>query len=575
MSFNTPYSAAGDDDDELMRRYAAAAGRLPPSNVVELPQVDVTAEETRPPTRMSLDEFPDPEPGPTYAPQQADSERAPIADPIARYGQALQLRAPELEQPDTPEHRPIPEEKSSGGGNRTPVMALIADAFLNRGRGVGSILALGAAQNGPNAELEREYKRAQIEELQRRHGPEDQAYKDAMMQYRWDALHQRGDSAQGVQGRYDTTRNDRNNPTSQRNTTQVSQAGAVADARKRAQLDAEHALVEQTAGDAASVAAGRTAGQLDTEHNFAPTTQADAAARAKAVADATLPSKLAEKAAPGAAPPTVSPNDLVPIPGSVIEVPEMYGSVMGNAPRAEKLTAAVGSAQTLDAAVSHMRQVAASGSRLLPGEQKSSYDAAYGEAIGALTELYHSGVLNESEWKRYKEQLPTLTPGTSDLMDALGSVSGRKTNTRADMLKGFQDSVRELNTVKMRTIGGIRPTWADEQAPPSTAIGSPKRAGYQRDGLPAESLAITGTGQGPRGLRGSIAATPEIPREPPLPEGAREQASDLISEDDPPMIADNGDGTYDVYEPGQRARNNVRLTPQQLQAARAGGWTIR
>jgi hypothetical protein len=180
--------------------------------------------------------------------------------------------------------------------------------------------------------------------------------------------------------------------------------------------------------------------------------------------------------------------------------------------------------------------------------------------------------MNKEERIKYEGLIPELTPGTPDLMDRFNAMRGKTSNTRAEQIRGMRDQMRSLNTVKLRSWGG-HPDYGDEQPSaansPETAaeparrrepaanggaLGSPKRANYQRDGLPAENLGMTGVGQGPQGMRGSTAATPEPP---------------LSNDEAPSEVISNDDGTFDIAESGGQVHRGVKIGPAKLAWMRA------
>jgi hypothetical protein len=597
MSSNT-LSYLPDDDAEQrrLRAFAAMSGRLREAEgggsrgTVDLPELDVTgyAPPARPPASMSMDEFPDPEPAaPAPGGYQPPNLRAAMLDeapsPPAGMGQQAQTRGQDLQ---------LAPDSSDDGGNTTSPWALIADAVLNHGRGIGPILALGASGAGRDKQLEREYKRAQIEHLKRDpagQSPEMMAYRQAMLDARIHGQTLTEKSINNVQGRAENNWDRIDNPQSQHNTTQISQAAATSDARTQADLDAQNRNIERTSENKAQIAGGERAAQIGATHDLAPVTRADAAAQAGAVAEAALPSRVAEKAAPGAAPSRIAADQQVTIPGSHIEAPDAWGLVLGNAGRTEKATQAINGAHTADKAMSDLERIAAGGPQWKPGEQATAYKLAYGRAIAGIGEIYNSGIMNKDERTHYQTIPPDLSYGTPDLMDRFNAMRGKTSNTRVEQLKGMREELRAINAERVRG-WGIGLDYGDEQPSaansPETAVEPVRRPEPAANGG-GDSLAVQpGVLRGRRGDAQAAAtmqsqlAQPSPAADangPALPPGARDQPSDTTSLEDPPMIADNGDGTYDVYEPGKRPRSNVRLTPQQLEAARhpGSGWTIR
>lgn len=577
MSFNPPYSQLGDDEDELMRRYAAASGRLPPAReVVELPQVDITAEEARPPRHMTMDEFPDAEPEPEYPQQQDDTERASIAmpevdaSPIARYGRALQQPAAY----DPPEvARPEAQPRSEGGGNRTPVMALIADAFLNRGRGVGSILALGAAQNSPDAELNREYKRAQIDRLRNPMGrgavdPRTLQLREQGLSLQEQRLKQQKELADARAAENERKLGAKSGDAEQylswldsKGVDTANLQGMTSDAlfklNPQLTLEYRHANAEDINADAAGKAGGVTAARIGAQHDLAPIVNQDAADKAQGVATATLPSKVALKQSPTTRQGAGGP---VAIPGTEITDPEAYAASMASPTEAKDNRKRAASAQKLLSAVDRMIELRSSGGMQLPGETQAEYGGQRFAALAGHGELANLGVLQPSDRTFIEENLPGITPS---MLDAYGAVTGK--DAKLEQLRGLRKAVGDLVEKGMRPYG-MRISSGTATPATGSQLGSPGRAGYQRDGLPEESLGVTGIGQGPQGIRGATAATAGIPAEPP---------GGAISNDpnDGKWVLDNGDGTYDLMADGE-VREGVKISPGKLKALLGIGWQL-
>lgn len=294
---------SGDDDEEKRRLEAWSAlagshdqaqGPMSRSNTVTLPEMDIST--------------PDVASGPGTPPPPAaepptPEEEAPMSA-TAQLGQSLaQDRATPvtMASPQTPQpayREPARPSESSGSG--ISPWALLADALLNRGRGVGSILALGAAEHDkePMQAAELDLKRAQAEHLRNpQQDPAMALYKQQQLDLARQRIENASKNISGVQSRFDLHRGDVNDVNSEHNQTMVSIAGQKSGATTQSRLDTEHSLTDRTAEDKAALAAAETAARIGATHDLAPVTSGDAASQAEQVAAASqrgaTPGKLA------------------------------------------------------------------------------------------------------------------------------------------------------------------------------------------------------------------------------------------------------------------------------------------
>jgi hypothetical protein len=236
---------------------------------------------------------------------QASPDLPPDAPPLAKLGASLKQRDGWQDVPSAP-----PAERDyQGTGNQTTwggtALAALADILLNKGRGVGGVLALGMQGHSPMARAELDLKRAQAEHLRNpTSDPDAMAYKQAMLDLqreREKRITDQGGSRielqrtniDNTQNRFNTHRNDVIDPGSQFNQTQVAQAGARAGAGAQGRINAEHALNDVVAGDKSQVAGAEAAARIGAGHDLAPVTTADEANKAAAVIAAQTPPKLA------------------------------------------------------------------------------------------------------------------------------------------------------------------------------------------------------------------------------------------------------------------------------------------
>lgn len=150
------------DEERKHRAWEALAA----PKTVDLPEVTVVGDPRPPAAAPSYDQTPpeaDITPG-TDA--QASPDMPPDAPPLARLGASLRQRDSIGDAPPAPARS---ESTDSGGDGKTnwtgTALAALADILLNHGRGVGGVLALGAAGQSPMAKAELDLKRAQAEHL--------------------------------------------------------------------------------------------------------------------------------------------------------------------------------------------------------------------------------------------------------------------------------------------------------------------------------------------------------------------------------------------------------------------------
>lgn len=302
-NFFQDWTPSGDDEEQRkLRAWQALAGDQAPhrsmANQVQLPEMDVVAD-------PHADEV-DMTPPPTAARAPSDSQPVDMSDPppppsaTARLGSMLSGRD---EAPAPSESVPRDEPRSMG--NDASPWAVLADVLLNKGRGVGGILAQGAAGKSEERRAELDLKRAQAEHLRNPTvDPATAAYKQAMLDLQKEReqrlIAQGGTRAdltrtniENTQKRFDTHRMDVTDPNSQFNQTQVLQSGQRAGASAQGRIGAEHDLNDVVTGDKAQIAGAESAARIGATHDLAPITTADEAAKARAVGYAGNEPKLA------------------------------------------------------------------------------------------------------------------------------------------------------------------------------------------------------------------------------------------------------------------------------------------
>lgn len=416
--------------------------------------------------------------------------------------QALQQRALASLQPHDGQQQRAMASGPTPDVGIAPAAALILDAFVNHGRGAGQIV--GATANSIDADRRAEQTRldhlAAIEANHKDKDPFGALINYGNLQDRTKELNEvklrRVEQAAATQrANYQPDSAEAKG----KSQTVYDQAGN----RTRAQLDVKDELNDRTGTDRADVLAKGAQAIADVKHGNAPRTSQDKAADIEITTPATAERSGAEAQARLPAQKELQKNQFdlthpgagstVPIPGSAIDNEAVFAPFRANTAQLQKITDAVGGAQDLDLALKEMQRIrGATGVQMLKSGDKTEYETHYGRAIGALTKLYQSGVLNEGEWERYKEQLPTLNPHVSDATDWLGELVGEpKKDTVTDQLSGMQRATRGLATSHLRSFG-IHPTYDGESAKAVAPSAPDAASALPADEAPFEQTELPG-----------------------------------------------------------------------------------
>lgn len=171
--------------------------------------------------------------------------------------------------------------------------ALLLDGLVNKGRGAGAIVQGGMGEVARQEALRNKERLDAGELASKLHGRGQDAASAARLQYQYDALHARENAAGGVQGRYDLTRNDKNDPNSPRNNTARGMSYDLAYGRAQGAGDEKHDTNDRTADDRGIVRGAETKAELAARHEGAPLANADAADRSGREASASTTARLA------------------------------------------------------------------------------------------------------------------------------------------------------------------------------------------------------------------------------------------------------------------------------------------
>lgn len=352
-------------------------------------------------------------------------------------------------------HDEVAQERGAAGGagddpsifNRDTILATLLDMGMNRGRGIGQIVSATAN----NIEHDRQAKLAhqnRLEELQL-HGQYGQSPEAlALQRARIDAQLK---AEAGKNARADAV-NKRilglNTPDSEIGQGAAAQAGnkahAVAEGRagvRYAHDDDEAAraalIAEKQAGakqgvefagapNATRIAADRAyqthLANQRAEHEGADVANADAADKARKVRVATNYDEGGNPILTGSQQLQEGRRDELraPIPRTYVQDDAAWRAATTTPGARGKVVEATAGFGMVEDALGDMERLRKQyGAELFKSKGMGEYEAAQKRAVSGWTQIGHSGVLSENEWKRYADMMPGMTPSKDDALSAL------------------------------------------------------------------------------------------------------------------------------------------------------------
>lgn len=178
----------------------------------------------------------------------------------------------------------------------------------------------------------------------------------------------------------------------------------------------------ETADDRAAAA---ERGRTTTEIAMSPVTTAVAANRARAIGEATEPVET-RKIRAGAIAKADADRQVAgekSIANADIGDPNVWSTVAGTPKLLNDANETARARVVFKKAMDDMAAIQArAGVEVLPSADKAAYQTAQAGAIGSLTTLFQTGVINEQEYRRYIERIPEIgiSPGA-----AMGGVTGQ------------------------------------------------------------------------------------------------------------------------------------------------------
>ncbi len=108
------------------------------------------------------------------------------------------------------------------------------------------------------------------------------------------------------------------------------------------------------------------------------------------------------------------------IPGLTITNESAYDTATADDPTYRKMLDSASAYRALLTSLDKMRAIRSKHGVEIPGAAQGEYDLAKTTAIGAVTKLGETGVLNQGEWDRYSKAIPGITPSVADIPNMIG-----------------------------------------------------------------------------------------------------------------------------------------------------------
>lgn len=560
-----------DDDDPLNQLLAGGGEPAVPDAPPQPAQQDAPPEQSPDQSlEQSLLDQNQPPPA-AAAPERVYSEPDPVKmrDTYAQPSAAGASKDPELDaafrqaQLDGLQHGGFDDGKYGVGeavrDNGAALLASILDIGFNKGRGLGGIVGATANEVGKQEAARAGQRKDARDFALKAREKGDGALQQQRMDYLLASLAEREKAHGDVNDRFGKTQAARL-PDSAIYQADVAKTGLKAGAGATGRLNAEHALVDQTAGDRSQIAgaesAATTGARIGTEHENAPITQQDAANLAAAQTAARTETELgyapqtnaaAAQRAGGEASARVegeraaqSANRPTP-PGFQVANQAVFDNANQDPGVRSKMLQDTMSMRQLQGAADRIAALREqNGPQWTPNANSGEYQALHLAVIGAANRaIADAGTLNAGE----RQTIESLVPGAKpDWKDLGGWLAGQDFN--AQQLEGFAKGLNQVIASRVASYG-LAP---GEAAPPPAAaapqMGQPpanRMPGYGHD-LSTEHL----------GARQAL---------PQKPAGANYS---------PPPAA----GVHHIRNPRTGEVVKTMMDPEQLKPALAAGWQV-
>jgi hypothetical protein len=157
----------------------------------------------------------------------------------------------------------------------------------------------------------------------------------------------------------------------------------------------------------------------------------------------------------------------------VVDIPDAYLAATATPAQRDQVIQHVMLTNKVDQAMKDLIDVQerVGSGKIIPGKEKSAYETAYQAAIGAFTDIAHSGVLNAGEYPRYAQRLPSTFEPKDELMDVYNKYlgNGGEENTSLSRLRGVQKELRSIGSAGLQGYG-VHPDYEGTGAQPTPSV---------------------------------------------------------------------------------------------------------
>lgn len=396
-----------------------------------------------------------------------------------------------------------PEELGPPPGARAPSMAfpiagMIVDGLTNRGRGIGGILA--DMSKAPDTDYENWVRRAKAAQAQQglesdfaqSIRPSSKGLTPEQLELQRLRLAQAGERLQlgrGKEERLQEAHEYRYNPEKADDVRaflatrgmdvaplkdmSLDDMKAVSPEIKQAVEVAQADITNAIAADKArGVAQATMQPKIDTAKGISDATQENKLELVREAGQIRNANELAKKQAERA--------DAAkhPIRGFIIEDDDSYGVAASDQVTRRNMELSAGAYRSLMESLDRMESLRAQHGAELPGEVQGEYETAKTTAIGAITVLGQTGVLNDGEYQRYSKMIPGIDPSLGDALLVFDK------DIKGDQIRGVKRALRGTVDAKLYQWGarydydslGSKPQKKGKKAAPR---------GGDDDGMPA------------------------------------------------------------------------------------------
>jgi len=399
-----------------------------------------------------------------------------------------------------------PRERSGGGGmDAQTIFALLLDAGLNRGQGIGQMLGAYAANQEANARERRQHqlRREQIaaQERGRKMDPFRQMLELDKLEARAADRALRDKALAGTQTRFDTTRADKSDINSAVNQTQLQLAegrsGANVRGRELEMQELRDVITENAAAESGARATAATNARTDAlRQNPAALTEQQSLQNELAQSRHEL--DLQRESRQQAKDDRAARLGRTPIPGAeaVPGQETVWEAAIADPKTRANITRSIQAIGAAGKALEHMQALRAEHGANWGGDMGPSadYDTSRNAVLGAMGVLANTGVLHEHEYHRFVENLDSIDAWKSPLATLISGVSSydptaeKLDGVRQGLAKYFEDWLSPYGG----TLGGGRRAAAADGGEGDLRDALPMGGPAQRPAAGARELPLPG-----------------------------------------------------------------------------------